>query len=56
MPFSFAFKGSFFKLGKFFNRLDRFVAVRNAALDVTGRLLLLNCISLTPDTDKASRS
>jgi hypothetical protein len=52
MPFSFAFKGSFFELGKFFNRMDRFVAVRNGGLDVTGRLMLLNSITLTPDTDK----
>ena len=50
MPFSFGFKGSFFELGKFFNRLDKFVAVRNGGLDVTGRLLLLNSITLTPDT------
>jgi hypothetical protein len=52
MPFSFGFKGSFFELGKFFNRLDKFVAVRNGGLDVTGRLLLLNSITLTPDTTK----
>jgi hypothetical protein len=52
MPFSFNFKGSFFELGKFFNRIDKFVAVRNGSLDVTGRLLLLNSITLTPDTQK----
>jgi hypothetical protein len=52
MPFAFAFKGSFFELGEFFNRIDRFVAVRNGGLDVTGRLLLLNSITLTPDTEK----
>jgi hypothetical protein len=52
MPFSFGFKGDFFELGKFFNRLDRFVAVKGDGLDVTGRLLLLNSITLTPDTDK----
>jgi hypothetical protein len=52
MPFSFAFKGNFFQLGRFFNRLDRFVSVRNGGLDVTGRLLLLNSITLTPDTVK----
>jgi hypothetical protein len=52
MPFTFGFKGSFFELGKFFNRLDRFVKVRNGHLDVTGRLLLLNSITLVPDTDK----
>jgi hypothetical protein len=52
MPFAFRFQGSFFELGKFFNRLDKFVAVRNSGLDVTGRLLLLNSITLTPDTTK----
>ena len=52
MPFSLAFKGNFFELGKFFNRIDRFVAVRGGGLDVTGRLLLLNSITLTPDTEK----
>jgi type II secretory pathway pseudopilin PulG len=52
MPFSFNFKGSFFELGRFFNRIDRFVAVRNGSLDVTGRLLLLNSITLTPDATK----
>ena len=48
MPFTFGFKGSFFELGKFFNRLDRFVAVKSSGLDVTGRLLLLNSITLSP--------
>jgi hypothetical protein len=52
MPFSFQFSGSFFSLGEFFNRLDRFVKVKNQGLDVTGRLLLLNSITLTPDTVK----
>jgi hypothetical protein len=52
MPFSFEFKGSFFKLGQFFNRLDRFVKVKNNNVDVTGRLLLLNSISLAPDALK----
>ena len=52
MPFSFGFKGNFFELGEFFNRLDRFVAVKGGTLDVTGRLLLLNSITLTPDTEK----
>jgi hypothetical protein len=52
MPFSFQFSGSFFSLGAFFNRLDRFVKVKNQSLDVTGRLLLLNSITLAPDTVK----
>lgn len=49
MPFTFSFKGSFFNLGEFFQRLDRFVAVNQQRLDVTGRLMLLNNISLAPD-------
>jgi hypothetical protein len=49
MPFQFSFKGSFFKLGDFFQRLDRFVAVNQKRLDVTGRLMVLNNISLAPD-------
>jgi hypothetical protein len=52
MPFTFAFEGSFFHLGDFFSRLDRFVKVRNNSLDVTGRLLLLNSITLQPDTQR----
>ena len=49
MPFTFSFKGSFFKLGGFFQRLDRFVAINQQRLDVTGRLMVLNSISLVPD-------
>jgi hypothetical protein len=52
MPFTFGFKGSFFKLGKFFDRLDRFVTVKQGGMDVTGRLLLLNSITLIPDAEK----
>jgi hypothetical protein len=52
MPFTFAFKGNFFELGKFFDRLDQFVAVKSNGLDVTGRLLLLNSITLSPDAEK----
>jgi Tfp pilus assembly protein PilO len=49
MPFSLAFKGSYFNLGSFFQRIDRFVSVRDRGLDVTGRLVLLNSIILAPD-------
>ncbi len=49
-PFTFTFKGSYFNLSSFVRRLDRFVAVRDRQLDVTGRLLLVNTISLAPDT------
>jgi hypothetical protein len=51
MPFEFSFKGSFFNLGDFFQRVDRFVKVSQRRLDVTGRLMVLNSISLAPDTD-----
>ena len=49
MPFQFGFKGSFFNLGDFFQRLDKFVAVNQKRLDVTGRLMVLNNIALAPD-------
>jgi Tfp pilus assembly protein PilO len=48
MPFSLSFKGSFFNLSDFFARLERFVTVQNDRIDVTGRLLLLGSISVTP--------
>jgi Tfp pilus assembly protein PilO len=49
MPFSLGFKGSYFNLGSFFQRIDRFVTVRDRGLDVTGRLVVLDSIELTPD-------
>jgi len=49
MPFTFAFSGSFFRLSDFFQRLERFVTVQNDKIDVTGRLLLLGNIAVTPD-------
>ena len=51
MPFSFGFEGSFFRLSDFFNRLEDFVTVTNKDIDVTGRLLLLGSISITPQED-----
>ena len=51
MPFSFGFEGSFFRLSDFFNRLEDFVTVKNEDIDVTGRLLLLGSISVTPQED-----
>jgi hypothetical protein len=48
MPFSFGFEGSFFRLSDFFNRLEDFVTVQNQKIDVTGRLLLVGSISVTP--------
>jgi hypothetical protein len=49
MPFNFTFSGSFFRLSDFFTRLERFVTVQNDNIDVTGRLLLLGSISITPE-------
>lgn len=49
MPFSLAFRGSYFNLGSFFQRIDRFVAVNDRGIDVTGRLVVLNGITLEPD-------
>jgi len=49
MPFALTFRGDFFRLGDFFQRVDRFVTVRDRGLDVTGRLVLLNSIQLEPD-------
>jgi hypothetical protein len=51
MPFSFGFEGSFFHLSDFFNRLEKFVTVTNKDIDVTGRLLLVDSISVTPKND-----
>jgi Tfp pilus assembly protein PilO len=47
-PFTFAFKGSFFRLSDFFSHLDRFVQVDGDAIDVTGRLLRIESFTLTP--------
>ncbi len=50
MPFSFSFRGEFFRLGKFFQRLDAFVKNNNDRIDVTGRLLTVDALKLEPDT------
>ena len=51
MPFKFSFSGSYFQLSDFFTRLENFVTVQNDKIDVTGRLMLLGAIAVTPDTD-----
>ena len=52
MPFTLSFKGSYFNLSNFFTRLERFVTVENNNIDVTGRLLLLGSISVTPQASQ----
>jgi Tfp pilus assembly protein PilO len=47
-PFSFSFRGDFETLGTFFSRIDQFVSVKNDTINVRGRLMHLESISLTP--------
>jgi hypothetical protein len=46
MPFSFQFQGDFFQLDDFLGRLQRFLVVRNSAVNVSGRFMTLDGISL----------
>jgi Tfp pilus assembly protein PilO len=55
MPFSLSFKGSYFSLSNFFTRLERFVTVQNDNNDVTGRLLLLGSINVTPQPTEGGK-
>ncbi len=47
MPFTFTFEGSFFKLSGFLTKLERYISARRRTVDVRGRLLLVNGISLS---------
>jgi hypothetical protein len=49
MPFTFAFRGSFFDLSSFFTELEHFVTVKNQKIAVTGRLMRVETINLVPD-------
>jgi hypothetical protein len=51
MPFTFAFKGRFDNLQEFLSRLERFVTVSNDKINVTGRLLRLESLSLKADEE-----
>jgi Tfp pilus assembly protein PilO len=46
MPFTFAFEGRFDNLQNFLSRLERFVTVSNDHINVTGRLLRMESLSL----------
>jgi hypothetical protein len=50
MPLTFSFRGNFFNMSKFFSRLEHFVTVDNSKINVTGRLLRVESITLKPDT------
>jgi len=47
-PFTFTFTGNFFHLANFFGRLERFVVADNKRVSVSGRLMSLDAIQLTP--------
>jgi len=47
-PFTFNFRGSFFRLADFLGRLEQFVVANNSHVAVSGRLMTLNAISLGP--------
>jgi hypothetical protein len=51
MPFNFTFSGEFFRLSDFFARLENFVTVNNQKVDVTGRLMTVDSITLEPDAN-----
>lgn len=47
-PFTFTFTGSFFHLSDFLGRLQQFVVATNQNVSVSGRLMSLNAITLSP--------
>jgi Tfp pilus assembly protein PilO len=48
MPFSFGFVGTFDTLGNFLSRLERFVSLDGDKINVNGRLLRVESLSLQP--------
>lgn len=46
--FTFTFNGSFFRLADFFDRLQRFVVAKGNQVSISGRLMTLNSVSLSP--------
>jgi hypothetical protein len=49
--FNFTFRGNFFHLSDFFNRIQQFVTTAQNQISISGRLMTVNAISLTPDTE-----
>lgn len=49
MPYQLEFKGSFSQMADFIEGLDALVKTRNAAVNVTGRLITISGFKLTPD-------
>jgi Tfp pilus assembly protein PilO len=50
MPFNFSFSGGYFDLSTFFAKLERFVTVNNSKIGVTGRLLRLESVQISPSS------
>lgn len=48
MPFNFSFTGGYFDLSSFFAKLEHFVTVNNRRIGVTGRLLRLESVQISP--------
>lgn len=51
MPFSLGFSGTFATLGDFFARLERFVSLKGDSIEVSGRLIRVENLTLTPGED-----
>lgn len=49
MPYELTFKGTFFQMADFLEGLDSLVETKNAAVDVTGRLITIGGFTLNPD-------
>jgi Tfp pilus assembly protein PilO len=48
VPFTFTFDGDYFALRRFLSAVDRFSRVRGGTVSVSGRLLTLDSVSLSP--------
>jgi hypothetical protein len=48
MPFAFGFTGTFASLGDFFSRLERFVSLKEDSIEVNGRLVRIENLTLVP--------
>jgi type II secretory pathway pseudopilin PulG len=55
-PFTFTFAGSFFHLTDFLGRLQQFVVADNQSVDVSGRLMSLDAITLGPSSGTSGTS
>jgi hypothetical protein len=49
--FNFTFRGNFFHLSDFFNRLQQFVTAAQNRISISGRLMTVNAITLVPDAE-----